>query len=170
MIEVGTIDFAVYEGSDEFVGMASCKLPDKNQKVISMEGAGIGGTVEVPVIGHYDAMSMELDFRNYSARVARLREHRLHQSELRVSQQVEDQANGEKVSVPVKHVITGRPKSASGGTVAPAAPSDTKIVLAVRYWATYINGEKVDEIDQLNRVDVVNGVDYNADVRAALGK
>ena len=170
MYEVGTIDFAVYEDSDEFVGMASVTLPDKNQKVITVNGAGVGGDVEVPINGHYDAMVLTMAFKNYSPRVARLREHRRHNIELRVAQQNEDPVSGQLVTDAVKHVMVIVPKSASGGTVAPAAPGDMNIVSSVRYWATFVNGVKLDEIDQFNRVDIVNGIDYNAPVRRALGK
>jgi P2 family phage contractile tail tube protein len=170
MFEVGTIDFAVYEDSDEFLGMASATLPEKNQKSITMNGAGIGGDVDVPIVGHYDAMTLSLAFRTYTARHARLREHRRHQIELRVAQQNEDPVSGAVVTDAVKHVFVVVPKSASGGTVAPAASSDGNLTFSVRYWATYINGEKVDEIDQFNRIDVINGIDYDAPVRAALGK
>ena len=170
MFEVGTIDFAVYEDADEFVGMASVKLPDKIQKVITMNGAGIGGDVEVPVNGHYDAMTLEMTFRNYSPRVARLREHRRHNIELRVAQQNEDRIAGQVVTDAVKHVFVGIPKSATGGTVAPATAGDMTVAYSVRYWATFVNGTKVDELDQLNRIDIVNGIDYDAPVRKALGK
>ena len=40
---------------------------------------------------------------------------------------------------------------------------------SVRYWATYIDGKKVREVDQLNFICYVNGTDYLADVRKALG-
>jgi len=169
-MEVGIIDFAVYEDSVEFVGMANVQLPDKNQKVVTMNGAGIGGDVEVPVPGHYDAMTLTLSFRTYTQKLATLREHRLHQIELRIAQQNEDPTAGKLTVDPVKHIFVVVPKSASGGTVAPASPGDANITFSVRYWATYINDKKVDEIDQLNRIDVVNGIDYNEPVRKALGK
>ena len=170
MFEVGTIDFAVYEDNDEFVGIASVTLPDKNQKVIPINGAGIGGDVEVPINGHYDAMTLTMAFKNYSPRVARLREHRRHNIELRIAQQNEDRIAGQLVQDAVKHVFVVVPKSASGGTVAPASPGDMNVAFSVRYWATFVNGTKVDELDPLNRVDIVNGIDYNAPVRRALGK
>lgn len=55
-------------------------------------------------------------------------------------------------------------------SIAPASPSDMEIEFSVRYWATYVDGVKMDEIDQLNRVDIINGIDYDAPVRKALGK
>ena len=170
MFEVGTIDFAVYEEGDEFVGMASVKLPDKNQKSVTMAGAGIGGDVEVPIPGQYDALTLEMVFPVYSKRVARLREPRRHTIELRIAQQNEDRVQGRLVQEGAKHVFVVVPKSKSGGTIAPASKSDTTLAFSVRYWATYINGEKVDELDQLNYIDIINGVDYGAPVRRALGK
>lgn len=38
------------------------------------------------------------------------------------------------------------------------------------YYATYIDGKKKLEIDPLNYIYYVNGKDYLADVRKALGK
>ncbi len=167
--EVGTIDFRVYEDANNYLGMASVKLPDRNQKVITLNGAGIGGDVEVPVNGNYDAMTMDMVFQNYSQKVATLREHRRHNIELRTADQVEDKLKGEIVTVPVKHVMIVVPKSASGGEIKTASQANTTVTVSVRYWATYINGEKVDELDPLNRIDIINGTDYDAPVRAALG-
>ena len=168
--EVGTIDFAVYEDSDEFIGMASVTMPDKNQKLVTMTGAGIGSDLEVPIPGHYDAMTLSLAFRNYSPKVARLREQRRHNIELRIAQQNEDPIAGQLVTSAVKHVFVVVPKAASGGEVAPASPGNMTVTCAVRYWATYIDGVKVEELDVLNRIDMVNGTDYSEPVRRALGK
>jgi len=168
-MEIGTIDFEVWEDGNVFVGLASVQLPNKSQKSIVINGAAIGGDVEVPVRGHYDAMEMPLVFRSYSERVAKLREPRVHQIDLRIAQQNEDPKTGTMKVVAVKHLMRVVPKSQSGGSIAPASSSDTTVIVAVRYWATFVDGKKVDEIDQFNRIDVINGVDYNAPVRKALG-
>ncbi len=69
-----------------------------------------------------------------------------------------------------KHVLTVIPKSHNVGTIAPAKPSDGSGEYSVRYWATWLDGVKVREIDPLNSIYMVNGVDYLAPVRRALGK
>ena len=56
------------------------------------------------------------------------------------------------------------------GKLAPASPAEASGEYAVTYFATYIGGVKVLEIDILNFIFFVNGVDYLADVRKALGK
>ena len=87
-----------------------------------------------------------------------------------VAQQVEDSTEGKIKVQAVKHIMVVVPKTDNPGSVAPASPSDGSGEYAVRYWATYIDGEKVREIDPLNFICFVDGVDYLADVKAALGK
>jgi len=168
--DVGTIDFAVYEDADEFVGIAQVTLPDRNQKTIQIEGAGIGGTVTFPVPGQYDAMEMAFEFKAFSKKVARMREHRMHTISLYIAQAAEDTVAGRVFTESVKIVLVVVPQGTTGGTVKPASSSDTKVKVAVRSIAIYIGGELVDEVDQLNRRDVVNGIDYGAEVRKALGQ
>lgn len=164
------INFAVYEDSVEYVGMAGVTLPNLAAIVQTLSGAGIAGNVEVPVLGHYDVMSLTLNFRTTTEHSVRLSEPRRHNIDLRMAQQIEDTVAGEVKVQSIKHVLVVVPKTDTGGTVAPAAPTNGSGEYSVRYWATYIDGTKVREIDPLNFICEVNGVDYLADVRKAIGK
>ena len=164
------INFAVYEDSVEYVGMAGVTLPNLAAIVQTLSGAGIAGNVEVPVLGHYDVMSLTLNFRTTTEHSVRLSEPRRHNIDLRMAQQIEDTVAGEVKVQSIKHVLVVVPKTDTGGTVAPAAPTNGSGEYSVRYWATYIDGAKVREIDPLNFICAVNGVDYLADVRKAIGK
>lgn len=164
------INFAVYEDSVEYVGMAGVTLPNLAAIVQTLSGAGIAGNVEVPVLGHYDVMSLTLNFRTTTEHSVRLSEPRRHNIDLRMAQQIEDTVAGEVKVQSIKHVLVVVPKTDTGGTIAPAAPTNGSGEYSVRYWATYIDGAKVREIDPLNFICVVNGVDYLADVRKAIGK
>ena len=164
------INFAVYEDSVEYVGMAGVTLPNLAAIVQTLSGAGIAGNVEVPVLGHYDVMSLTLNFRTTTEHSVRLSEPRRHNIDLRMAQQIEDTVAGEVKVQSIKHVLVVVPKTDTGGTVAPAAPTNGSGEYSVRYWATYIDGAKVREIDPLNFICEVNGVDYLADVRMAIGK
>ena len=164
------INFAVYEDSVEYVGMAGVTLPNLAAIVQTLSGAGIAGNVEVPVLGHYDVMSLGLNFRTTTEHSVRLSEPRRHNIDLRMAQQIEDTVAGEVKVQSIKHVLVVVPKTDTGGTVAPAAPTNGSGEYSVRYWATYIDGAKVREIDPLNFICEVNGVDYLADVRKAIGK
>lgn len=164
------INFAVYEDSVEYVGMAGVTLPNLAAIVQTLSGAGIAGNVEVPVLGHYDVMSLTLNFRTTTEHSVRLSEPRRHNIDLRMAQQIEDTVAGEVKVQSIKHVLVVVPKTDTGGTVAPAAPTNGSGEYSVRYWAAYIDGAKVREIDPLNFICEVNGVDYLADVRKAIGK
>lgn len=169
-MDQSTINFAIYEDSTEFLGMSKVTLPDLTSLTQSISGAGIAGNIEAVLLGHFESMTLGLSFRNTTKQVVRLAETRRHNIDLRVAQQEEDTVKGTVAARSVKHVMVVIPKSTKGGTVAPATPTDGSGEYAVRYWATYIDGKKVQEIDQMNFICYINGVDYLADVRKALGK
>lgn len=164
------INAAVYNDNDEFFGHASVTLPDLTPLTTTISGAGLAGNVEVPVIGMYDTMDLTLAFRTMTVAVVKLTTPGRHAIELRVAQQHEDPAKGILVVKAVKHKFIVVPKQRTGGTVTPAQPSNGTCVLAVRYWSTFIDGAMVSEIDPFNNIIIMNGVDYTADVRKALGK
>jgi P2 family phage contractile tail tube protein len=163
-------DFTVYENGIEYYGRAEATLPDLNALIVNGDGSGISGKFEVPVTGHFDAMTLTLSFRITSGDAITLLQQRTHNIELRVANEVEDSATRELVVQDVKHVFIVRPKKYSGGKVAPASTADVSGEFAVRYWATFVDGKKVLEIDPLNYICVIDGVDYLAEVRSALGK
>lgn len=74
----GTINFAVYEDGKNFLGLAKISLPDLNYKKLTINGAGIPGDVDIPVIGHTDAMSMTIDFVDHQRSQEKLAEMRVH--------------------------------------------------------------------------------------------
>lgn len=169
-MDQSTINFAVYEDSVEYEGMANATLPDLSSLTQSISGAGISGNIEVPVIGQYEAMTLGLAFRTPTKQAIKLAEPRRHQIDLRAAIQDEDPVAGQIVVRNVKHIFVVIPKNTTGGTLSPANPTDGSGEYAVRYWAQYIDGEKILEIDPLNNICVINGTDYLADVRKALGK
>lgn len=169
-IDESIISFAVYEDGDEFAGIAKATLPDLTSLTQSISGAGIAGNIEAVILGHFEAMTLALNFRTTNEYTIRLSEPRRHNLDMRVAQQLEDTVAGTVGVQAVKHVFVVVPKKAGGGAVAPATPGDGSGEYAVRYWATYIDGVLKQEIDPLNYVYKVNGIDYLSDVKRALGK
>ena len=169
-MDQSNINFAVYEDGQEYYGMASVTMPVLSNLVQSISGAGIAGNIEAVIQGHVDTMTMTLNFRTTTPASIRLSEPRRHQIDLRVAQQQEDPVNNSIDAVAEKHVMVVIPKNHNVGNIAPASPSNGSGEYAVRYWATWINGEKVREIDPMNFICFINGVDYLAPVKRALGK
>lgn len=169
-IDEAVINFAVYEDSNEYYGMAEVALPEVSNLTEEVKGAGISGTFESVIIGHLEAMSLTLNFRTLTKDAIKLMEPRNHKIDLRVAQQSTNTVKGSMEVVSVKHVLVVRPKKLNPGKVAPASPAEASGEYAVNYYATFIDGKKVLEIDILNFIYYVNGTDYLAQVRKALGK
>lgn len=169
-MEQSIIDFAVYEDSKEFLGIASATLPNIQFLTQTMSGAGIGGNIEAVMAGHVDAMNLTLNFTTVSEETMRLTSPRLHQIDLRVAQQDEDQVSGTIGVKAYKHVFKVIPKTYNGGSVAPAQASSGSGEYAVRYWAIFVDGKKTTEIDPMNNICIIDGIDYCEPVRKALGK
>ena len=164
------INFAVYENAIEYYGMAEATLPEIVNLKQEVQGAGISGTFESVVLGHLEAMTLTLNFRTLTKGAIALLEPRDHTIDLRAAQQSKDTVSGRTVVTPVKHVMVVKPKKLSPGKLAPASAADASGEYAVTYCATNIDGAKVLEIDILNFIYKVNGIDYLSQVRMALGK
>lgn len=169
-MEQSIVNFACYEDGRELLGLAQGTLPDITWVANTLSGAGIAGNIETVVLGHIDSMTLTLNFHTLTEYGIRLNEPRRHNIDLRVAQQGENTVKGGLETNSVKHIFVVIPKSLKGGNVAPSASADVSTEFTVRYWATYINGEKKLEIDPLNYICFVNGTDYLSGVRLALGK
>lgn len=164
------INFAVYEDGSEYAGLAKATLPDLNALTQSISGAGIAGNIEAVILGHFDSMTLGLNFRTTTKQSIKLSEPRRHNIDLRVAQQEENSTQGQVEVSAVKHVLVVIPKVDKGGSIAPASQGDGSGEYSVRYWATYIDGKKYREIDPVNFKCYIDGVDYLEAVRGALGK
>lgn len=169
-MDQSVIDFTAYEDSVELLGLVKAALPDVTWLTQTISGAGIAGNIEAVIPGQVDAMTLTLNFRTTTTQSIKLSEPRRHNIDLRAPQQIEDTVTGSLKTQQVKHVFVVIPKTDKGGSIAPASPTDGSGDYAVRYWATYLDGVKYREIDPLNYIAYVNGTDYLADVRKALGK
>lgn len=169
-VDNGTTNFAVYEDATEFYGMAEVTLPEIAQMTEEIKGAGISGTFNGAFVGHIEAMTLGLNFRSVTKDAIKLAEPRNHQLDLRAAQQYWDNTAGKFVQQAVKHVLIVTPTKWVPGKLAPASSAEASGEYAATYYATYIDGVKVLEIDILNFIYYVNGTDYLADVRKALGK
>lgn len=169
-VDNGTNNFAVYEDAVEYYGMAEVTLPEISTKAEDTPGAGIGGSFNAPYIGQTEPMSVTLNFRRTSKDAIRLAEPRNHHLDLRTAQQYWDNTAGRYKMQSVKHVLIGFPTKTNPGKIANASPTDGSCELSVTYFATFIDGEKVLEVDVLNNIYYVNGTDYAEDVRKAIGK
>ena len=164
------IDFAVYEGKNQFAGVAEVGLPDIAYITQTLNGAGIAGNVEAVLVGMTDVMTCTMKFRSCTDAAAELAKPTSHQVELRVAEQFWDSKEGQRSIKADKYVMKLIPKKSSPGTVAPASPTDANGEYSVYYYAAYKDGTKLWEIDPHNYICIIGGTDYMQPVRKALGK
>lgn len=164
------INYAIYEDATEHLGTTEVTLPDLEYMTEELQGAGIAGTIEEIIMGHLNAMSTTLNFRTVTKSAVSLMEPRVHKIDLRVAQQQMNMRTSQTKVASVKHIMKVKPKKTALGKVASASTADVSGEYAVSYYAMYLEGKKVTEIDPLNFICIINGVDYLKEVRKALGK
>ena len=167
-----TINLEVYEDSINFLGVAKVTLPSIIFPTVSISGAGMMGNMDVPLLGMVDAMSATIDFldANHNGGAVKLAEPRKHQLDMRVAEEFWDVEQADVGVWADKYVMIVRPKTTDPGTVAPMGSADTSGEYVVYYFAAYKDGKQLWEVDKRNMKCVVDGVDYMAPVRKALGK
>lgn len=103
-VDQSTINWAVYEDNTEYAGMAQATLPNLTALTQSISGAGIAGNVDAVILGHFDAMSMTLNYRTMTEQAVRLSEPRRHNIDLRYAVQDEDPVAAAVQIRAIKHI------------------------------------------------------------------
>ena len=79
------------------------------------------------------------------------------------------QADDVATVVPVEVVVRGRHEEIDFGNAKAGEKTEIKVKTTLSYFKLTMDGQDVIEIDLINMVEVVNGMDRLAQVRAALG-
>lgn len=160
--------FNVYDGDgDIMVGVTDeMSMAELASKVVTVTGAGILGSYEVPVLGHYDAITQEVPFRILYKPVFEFA-NPMKQVCLNVrgALQVTDKNTGVSDFCGLRYVVKGRCKTITPGNLKPGDAMGAKISIAAVYILYEIEGTKLLEIDKLNNVYRINGVDLMEKVR-----
>lgn len=164
------ITFSVYYDGEDLLGAAEGTLPKLEAMSETIKGAGIAGEFDSIALGHFGSMTLSLTWRNTTDAFVKLARQKAHELHLYSAQQDYDAAFGEyrerKVAVFVKAI----PKNIDLGKLAIAEMTGNQTEFEVLYLKLEINDKMRIEIDKLNYIFIVDGVDYLAGVRTALGK
>lgn len=163
------INYEVFLGGKRKLGMADITLPKIKYLTNIMKGAGIGGDIDMPTLGMTSDMDLTIKWRTINTDVAELFAPRAHDLVFRGANQHYDAATGELVTDSIRINVRVLPKEMDVGKLDPASQTDSTNQMSVLYFQEKINDKKKIEIDKLNYIFCVDGVDYFAPVRAALG-
>ena len=160
--------FNVYdERAQKLVGRSGeVSLPDLDAITETIEGGGVLGEIEDPVTGHFSSAKMTIPFTNLYAPIANLMNTtKPMQLTLRGSEQFMDPATGETGYFPIKVVVRGKASSVKLGKLENGKKMEPEIELELLYIQVMIDGVKVIELDKLNFIYVLNGVDMLAEIK-----
>jgi len=163
------INYKVFRDGSDLVGLADVDLPDIDHLAENLSGSGLAGEFESPTIGHIKNMSLKMKFRTIYKPVVGLVEPKPVLFDLRLSVQAVDAGTSEYSSYPSRIVVRGTPKKKGLGKLDPGKKMDNEVELAVTYLKIFVDGDETLEVDQLNFIFKVNGVDVLAQVREHLG-
>lgn len=168
--DIGTINFEVYEsGTNRLLGMANVELPTIEYETVDTKGNGLGGTRAFPIRGNTGSMELKLVWRQVNTDYAPLFRHESINLSLYGATSGYEGGSGE-IKV-IQHRIETRvtPKSDALGKFEPSATMDNEITFEALVFYYYINGVEQLGIDWANMIHRVNGEDYSAPTRQALG-
>lgn len=159
-------NFNIYIDGESYAGVAAeVVLPKLTRKTEEFRGGGMNGAVESDM--GMDAMSMEftvgMDVRIY-------RQFGVTKTDgvgLRFVGAYQREDSAEVTSV--EFSVRGRFKEIDPGSAKAGEDAPVKVVAALSYIKLTVDGAVEVEIDVMNFVEVIGGVDRLAEQRAALG-
>ena len=163
-------NFEFYLNGVKKPGLVDITLPNLEAKTNTLTGAGISGDIDMPVTGHTNNLSLEMNFRITDETALELGEVRAYDFEMFGAEEVYDAATGEYKAKSIRVMVRLLPTSVELGKLSPAETMDTKLTGSAIYLKVSIDGVTKVEIDKLNYVYNVNGTDYLAKIRKALGQ
>lgn len=158
--------YNVYNAGNRLLGMGDeMSLPDFEPSSETVSGAGILGEIDDPTIGYFGNQELEIPFRVLDREAMDMMDMtKAVQLEIRGAQQTTN-SEGDIEFRPMRVVVRGRGGKFAPGKVKAGSPMDTKATLTVLYILIELDGKPVLELDKMNEVYKVNGVDVLAAVK-----
>ena len=158
--------YNVYNAGNRLLGMGDeMTLPDFEASSETVTGAGILGEIDDPTVGYFTNQEIEIPFRVLDPEAVDMMDMtKAVQLEIRGAQQTTN-STGDIEFRQIRVVVRGRSAKLSTGKVKAGNPMDTTVTLTVLYILIELDGSPVLELDKLNEVFKINGVDVLAAVK-----
>lgn len=150
-------------------GTVDVTLPNVQAVTQSIQGAGIAGVADVPVLGHTQDMTMTVNFRVATADIRLLLPQQYHHIEFWPALQTLDSGTGKLAVVDHKVIVKGMVKGDNLGTLNPGEVQGRSLEFNIIYLKELVGGELIREIDKFNFIYNIGGQDLLSSVRSAIG-
>jgi P2 family phage contractile tail tube protein len=151
------------------IGTVDVTLPNVQSVTQSIQGAGIAGVADVPVLGHTQDMVMTVNFRVATADVRLLLPQKYLHIEFWPALQSLDSGTGELTVVNHKVIVKGMAKGDNLGTLNPGELQGRSLEFNIIYLKELVGSELIREIDKFNFIYNIGGQDLLSSVRSAIG-
>ena len=150
--------YNVYNAGNRLLGMGDeVTLPSFEASSETVSGAGVLGEFDDPTVGYFSNMEQEIPFRV-------LDQTKAVQLELRGAQQTTD-SNGDIEFRPMRVVVRGRMAGFEPGKAKAGNGMETSVKLTVLYILIELEDKPMVELDKINEVFKIRGVDVLAKIK-----
>lgn len=153
-------DYNAYLDGTKMIGVAATvTLPEVKMKTSTVSGTGINGELDSPTIGQFESMEQEIQFNTlYSSAMDMLNPLSVVNLTFRAAQQVYDKTGGYAFKG-LRIVEMGRVKRLIPGKIEKGESMEAKVIMELTYIMIEVDGAQLLEVDKLNGIYKVNGVD-----------
>jgi hypothetical protein len=158
--------YNVYNAGNRLLGMGEeVTLPSFESSSETVAGAGVLGEFDDPTVGYFSNMEIEIPFRVLDAEaVDMLDQTKAVQLELRGAQQTTN-SEGDIEFRQMRVVVRGRMAKFDPGKAKAGNGMDTSVTLTVLYILIELEGDSMVELDKINEVYKIRGVDVLAKIK-----
>ena len=159
--------YNLYRKGTKLVGLTGeVELPAVTMVTDTLEGAGTGGNMDIPVIGLTENIDIQIPFMSLTKDLFSLANPgEAEDLTRRGAIQGTDPATGKISYTSIAISMRGTVKEITPGTVKSGGKMESSVTMTLSYYKIALDGETVLEIDKLNNVFVVNGDDVLKEVR-----
>ena len=162
-------NFAVYVDDEKQPGIAEGNFPSFEFMTSEIKGAGLAGTINMPAKGHFASITASLTWRTVSPNFAALSEPRGHSFDMYAEHLDWDGGSGQFISRRVHVFMKALTVKSDMGALTVADSGNAQTEHEIFYFKLDIDGVDQIELDKINYIFKVQGVDYLAETRRALG-
>lgn len=162
-------NFRVYANGDVLLGIAEGNFPNLEFLTSEIKGAGIAGSLDSPALGQFGSITVSLTWRTTTAEFTTLAEPHAHELDLYAERLDWNAGSGSYESHRIHIYMKALTKSLNMGNLVVVDTQGAESTHEIYYLKYDVDGQDQIEIDKYNFIYRVNGVDYLADTRRALG-
>jgi P2 family phage contractile tail tube protein len=161
-------NFNVYNGKTKLVGVSSeITLPPFEPLTDTLSVAGMAGEIESDVVGSFGSMKIEIPFENLSGDFFSFAASN-EPTVLRGAMEVFNTQTQTKDSIPLVITIKGRTLTINPGVLKKGGRGQASVTKEITYIKISISNETQVELDKLNNIFIMGGVDQLAKIRSQI--